>query len=245
MSEVPVRDWMTVEQLASIVEEKIAEVAPQWLAQQPHLREQLMRALANDSGLLTTSMSYEEFLAWASDTSIDLPTEWIEGKVLLMSPPSSRHQMLVVYLVTLLNVYVSARKLGLVFTSPYQMRLHEPPRGSEPDVLFVAQANVGRVTPQYLDGPADLIIEVISPESFGRDRGEKFYEYEMVGVPEYWLIDPQREQVEFYQLNEDRRYSLVLGGHTGSYTSRVIPGLTVNAAWFWEDPLPPVWAVQA
>jgi Uma2 family endonuclease len=94
--------------------------------------------------------------------------------------------------VTLLNIYVTARTLGVIFTAPYQMRLHQPPRGREPDILFVAQSNLGRITKQYLDGPADLVIEVISPEISGRDRGDKFYEYETAGVREYWLIDPQR-----------------------------------------------------
>jgi Uma2 family endonuclease len=184
-------------------------------------------------------MSYEEFLAWAKK---GIHAEWVEGKILLMSPPSSHHQKLVVFLVTLLNLYVSTRNLGAIFTAPFQMRLHEPPRGREPDILFVAQANLGRITKQYLDGPADLVVEVISPESSGRDRGDKFYEYEMAGVREYWLIDPQREQVEFYRLDAQGHYTLALGGHTGEYTSIVIPGLTLDATWFWQDPLPAVWA---
>jgi Uma2 family endonuclease len=158
-----------------------------------------------------------------------------------MSPTSSRHQEIVVFLITLLNLYISTRNLGKVYTAPYQMRLHQPPRGREPDVLFVAQANLGQVTKQYLDGPADLLVEVISPESSGRDRGDKCYEYEMARVREYWLIDPQREQVEFYQLDNQGRYSLALGGHTGEYSSAVIPGLTLDVAWLWQDPPPPVW----
>ncbi|MCC6455299.1 MAG: Uma2 family endonuclease [Caldilineaceae bacterium] len=185
------------------------------------------------------TMSYEEFLAWAKH---DIHAEWIEGKILLMSPTSSRHQAIVVFLITLLNLYVSTRNLGVIFTAPYQMRLHQPPRGREPDVLFVAQANLGQVTNQYLDGPADLVVEVISPESSGRDRGDKFYEYEMAGVREYWLVDPQREQVEFYQLDNQGRYALALGGHTGEYRSVVIPGLALDVAWLWQEPLPPVWA---
>ncbi|MEJ7756097.1 MAG: Uma2 family endonuclease [Nocardioidaceae bacterium] len=52
----------------------------------------------------------------------------------------------------------------------------------------------------YLDGAADLAIEIISPESIGRDRGEKFVEYEAAGIREYWLIDPERRQAEFYRL---------------------------------------------
>jgi Uma2 family endonuclease len=105
----------------------------------------------------------------------------------------------------------------------------------------VAQASLERLTKQYLNGPADLVVEVISPESVSRDRGDKFYEYEMSGVAEYWLIDPQREQVEFYQLDEHGHYHLVLGGHSGEYHSREIPDLAIDVSWFWQDPLPVLW----
>jgi Uma2 family endonuclease len=78
------------------------------------------------------------------------------------------------------------------------------------------------LTKQYLDGLADLVIEIISPESTSRDRGEKFYEYEMVGVRGYWLVDPQRELAEFYLLDAQGRYALILGGHTGQYNPTMI-----------------------
>lgn len=231
-------ELLTAAKLSSVLEERIAQIAPEWLAEKPDLRERLAEVLAdNPDQLLLPSMSYEEFLAWAKD---DIHAEWVEGKVVLMSPISSRHQAIVIFLITILNLYVSDRNLGMIFTAPFQMRLRQPPRGREPDILFVAQANLGQITKQYLDGPADLAVEVISPESTGRDRGEKFYEYEMAGVREYWLIDPQREQVEFYQLDDQGHYTLALGGHTGQYTSLVIPGLMIDAAWLWQEPLPPM-----
>ena len=234
-------ELLTADQLSSVLEEQISQIAPEWLAEQPDLRERLAELLANDpQQLLLPTMSYDEFLLWAKN---NLHAEWVEGKVLLMSPTSSRHQVLVVFLVTLLNLYVSTRNLGVIFTAPYQMRLHEPPRGREPDILFVAQANRGQITKQYLDGAADLVVEIISPESSGRDRGEKFYEYETAGVREYWLIDPQREQVEFYQLDGQGHYALALGGHAGEYTSLMIPGLTLDVNWLWQEPPPPVWAM--
>jgi Uma2 family endonuclease len=52
----------------------------------------------------------------------------------------------------------------------------------EPDVMFIAAANQGRIEHRFLNGPADLVIEVVSDESVGRDRGEKFYEYEDAGA---------------------------------------------------------------
>src|SRR5262249_52820138 len=46
--------------------------------------------------------------------------------------------------------------------------------GGEPDVLFVPAAHLDRLKPTYLDGPPDLTVEIVSPESAGPDRGDKF-----------------------------------------------------------------------
>lgn len=239
MSELLTSDLLTAEKLSSVLEEQIAQLAPAWLAEQIDLHERLVELLTGKpQEVLLPTMSFEEFLAWTND---DISAEWVEGKVILMSPSSTRHQEIVVFLLTLLNVYVTRRKLGRVMTAPYLMRLFQPPRGREPDILFVAQTNFDRIAKQYLSGPADLAIEVISPESISRDRGDKFLEYEMSGVAEYWLVDPQREEVEFYQLDEHGQYRLVLGGNSGEYQSREIPGLTVDVSWLWQDPLPVLW----
>ncbi len=114
-----------------------------------------------------------------------------------------------------------------------------PTSGREPDVHFVATSHLDRLHETYLDGPADLVVEIVSPESAGRDRGDKFYEYRAAGIPEYWLIDPQLEQAEFYQLDAQGRYQLVPPDvQQGIYHSRVLPGFWLQVEWLWEDPLP-------
>ena len=194
------REIVTAGQLSSMLEAHIAQIAPEWLAKKPDLRARLTETFADDPATaLIPAMSYEEFLKWAAKHN--LHAEWVGGEVIVMSPASIRHQLLVMFLSTLLNLYISRHNLGILLNAPFQMRLHNPPRGREPDIAFVTHASTTRFTAQYLDGPADLVIEIISPESIARDRGEKFYEYEAAGVREYWLIDPQREQAEFYQLD--------------------------------------------
>jgi Uma2 family endonuclease len=231
-------ELLTAEQLSSVLEKQIAEIAPEWLAEQPNLRERLTEALAIDPDqLLLPTMTYEEFLLWADE---DVHAEWVEGKVLLMTPASSRHQRISMFLGTLLNLYVSSHDLGEVFDAPFQMRLHQPPRGREPDILFVAKEHLGQITEQFLDGPADMVVEIISPESTRRDRRAKFSEYEASGIREYWLIDPQREYAEFYQLDIQGHYTLAMDGHSGQYTSLIIPGLTIDLTWLWQDPPPHV-----
>lgn len=105
------------------------------------------------------------------------------------------------------------------------MRLAELRRGREPDLLFIAKEHLDRLTEAYLDGPADLVVGIVSPESGPRDRGEKYYEYEAAGVREYWLIDPDRQQAEFYRLNKQKRYELIPLDAQGIYRSEVIAGL--------------------
>ncbi|TDA70384.1 MAG: Uma2 family endonuclease [Clostridia bacterium] len=81
-----------------------------------------------------------------------------------------------------------------------------------------------------------MVVEITSPESLARDRGEKFKEYERAGVPEYWLVDPDKEEAEFYCLSDHGRYSVVMAGREGIYRSRVIAGLRLKIEWLWADP---------
>lgn len=88
--------------------------------------------------------------------------------------------------------------------------------GREPGLLFIAREHLARLKETYLDGPATLGVEIISPDSRARDLGEKFYGYEQGGLREYWLIDPQRRQAESYRLGADDIYRLVQAGETPS-----------------------------
>jgi Uma2 family endonuclease len=111
--------------------------------------------------------------------------------------------------------------------------------GREPDLIFVSNRNLHRLRNTYLDGPADLAVEIMSPESIGRDRGDKFYEYARGGVPEYWLIDPQEQWAEFYHLHSSR-YQPAFTGDAGIYHASTIPGFWLKVEWLWQQPLPSV-----
>jgi Uma2 family endonuclease len=110
--------------------------------------------------------------------------------------------------------------------------------GREPDLLFVANEHLDRLQETYLDGPADLVVEIVSPESAGRDRGEKFYEYERGGILEYWLLDPQVRRAEFYQLNTEGQYQQMSPDAEDRYHSAVLSGFWLRVEWLWQEPLP-------
>ena len=95
----------------------------------------------------------------------------------------------------------------------------------------------------YLDGPADLVVEIISPDSQSRDRGDKYYEYEAAGVREYWMLDPIRKQPHFYHLGDDRIYAPIPIGEDGVFRSLVLDGFWLKVDWLWQEPLPPLMTI--
>jgi Uma2 family endonuclease len=185
-------------------------------------------------------VSFDEFLAWCDE---DTHAEWVDGEIVMMAPASIDHQDIKKFLVTIIDLYLQTHSLGKLVDAPFKMLTQVRPSGREPDILFVVTERVGLIKETYLDGPADLVVEIISPESVGRDRGEKFVEYEAAGVHEYWLIDPLREQVEFYVLGENGRYRLGTIDSDGIYHSALLTGFWLRVAWLWQRPLPPVLSV--
>lgn len=178
--------------------------------------------------------TFEQFLAQADE---DVWAEWIEGEVFVMSPASDQHQDLVGFLAALLRLFIESRDAGWVRTAPFAMHLAE--RAREPDLLFVGKERMDRVQSTYLEGPADLVVEIISAESIARDRGDKFVEYEAGGVMEYWLIDPLRERGEFYRLDAEGRYA-AMPLEAGVLTSQAVAGFRLRVDWLWRKPLPKI-----
>lgn len=185
-------------------------------------------------------MTYEEFLDWCDEDTL---AEWVDGYVLMTSPASEPHQALVDFFIQVLGIYVQQRDLGRIISAPFQMKLVPARSGREPDILFIAQEHVHRLKHTYLDGPADLAIEVVSPESRLRDRGEKFAEYEVSGIPEYWIFDPDEQRSDYYLLASDGRYERKRPDNQGIYRSAVVPGFWLKEEWLWRDPLPKALAV--
>ena len=183
-------------------------------------------------------MGFEEFLAWCDE---DTWAEWVDGEVVVLTPANLRHQEIKGFLYSLMREFLRYRSVGRVVDAPFLVRLPEPlRRGREPDILYVSSERLSGLKETYYDGAPDLIVEVTSLESIARDRGEKYVEYEAAGVKEYWLVDPDRRQAEFYRLEQDGRYRSIRPDERGVYESEVLPGLWLKVDWLWEEPMPSV-----
>jgi Uma2 family endonuclease len=185
-------------------------------------------------------ISFEDFLAHGPETQ----AEWVDGEVITMSPPIENHQDVARLLTGVLSVFTEDHQLGRILPAPFLMKTGPGLPGREPDILFIAAEHLDRLKRTHLEGPADLAVEIISPESRGRDRGDKYYEYEQGGVREYWLLDPERRQAEFYGLDEQGIYR-TLPVDDGVFHSRVLAGLWLKPEWLWQKPLPSLRSILA
>lgn len=182
------------------------------------------------------AMTYEEFLReYAGQYA-----EYVDGEIIRDMSVTKTHSKLTHFLSNILQFYVEAQKSGQIYGEPYQMKMifEDETKGREPDIFFVAEENFDRVKEQYFEGAADLVIEVISPESIVRDTQDKFEEYEKAGVKEYWIIDPNRRTANFYGYDESGKYKMLPLSSNGKFESRIIEGLWIKTDWLWQEKLP-------
>lgn len=227
--------YVTAAEAAEQLLHHLAELAPTWGVQQADLKHKLTGALADEPNQLLTTMSYAEFLDWA-DAGVF--AEWENGKVILMSPTSLQHARLFRFLFRVLDEFVERTGAGELLAAPFQMHLPTLRRGREPDIFFVAKRHRRRLKATYLDGPADLAIEIVSPESEERDRVVKFAEYAQAGVGEYWLVDPLMQTLKFFHLTATHTYTTIAPDAAGRLHSAVLPDLWLRPDWLWQEPLP-------
>lgn len=190
---------------------------------------------ANLGEVVALGVSLDDYMA----TYAAQHCEYVEGVVINVAAASLEHNDLLYYLHRFLSTYFEIKPLGRVIGQPFVMRLPAfPNRRREPDLMVVLNSNPHALKSGYMDGPADICIEIVSEESSERDYGGKFNEYEQGGVGEYWLIDQLRKEAHFYKRNATDRYESQKLDANDSYHPAALPGLRVHVPTLWQTPLP-------
>ena len=147
--------------------------------------------------------------------SDDRRFELIDGELILAPSPVTQHQRISRNLVRVLDEFVVSRNLGELFYAPMDVVLSEHDV-FQPDILFISNSRLQIIGDRNIQGAPDLVIEVLSPSTEGRDRGIKLEQYLKYGVREYWIIDPENKTCE-----------VLRAGDTTFETHRVYPEGTV------------------
>jgi Uma2 family endonuclease len=166
-----------------------------------------------------------EYLALDSNRLV----EFSSGRIEVLPLPTTSHQLIVFYLCRLLDSYATARKLGMALLA-LRVRLW---RGKfrEPDVVFLLASHLSKAGEKFWSG-ADLVMEVISGTEEDRRRNlvDKRLEYARARIAEYWIVDPEEEQIVVLRL-VGKEYVVHGDFRKGDVArSHLLPGFTVDVS---------------
>jgi len=158
---------------------------------------------------LTKKYTYGDYLKWQFLDRVEL----LKGFVVKMSPaPNMRHQRIVGDLFFELKLFLKKQHCQ-VFPAPFDVRLPLPSKNVtplkvdtvvQPDITVVC--DLSKLDKQGCTEAPDLVVEILSPGNSKKEMSDKFELYQNAGIPEYWLVDPERETIVIYQLGDDQQY---------------------------------------
>jgi Uma2 family endonuclease len=110
-----------------------------------------------------------------------------------------------------------------------------------PDVFFWSKAQNEQRKTHYLDGPVDLVIEIVSPSTRTIDYTDKYDEYQTAGCREYWILDPKTGRHSFFVLDAETKSYRPLATVTDDadrefIRSTTVPDLWFDLSWFADRP---------
>src|SRR5262245_4275122 len=176
-----------------------------------------MAAVLHNQGKRWT---YEEYHQLDGDQRYEI----IDGQLLMAPAPDTWHQSWIGNLYTLLRARVLQNQLGRVFMSPLDVVLN-PENTVQPDIVFVASANLSIIQRPAIFGVPDLLVELVSPSSVRRDRYDTKARYARFGVKEYWIGDPANQALEILTLKSGNYELHCCAEERGKLTSPLLPAL--------------------
>jgi Uma2 family endonuclease len=178
--------------------------------------------------LLQQRLTYEDYCLFPED---GLRHEIIGGEHVAEPAPATYHQKISRWLQHQLFEQIELRGWGQVFNAPTDLHLsrHDV---VQPDLLVVLAARESLVGEAKIEGPPDLVVEILSRSSRDRDQRLKRELYRSRGVREYWIVDPEARTVEQLVLEPDGSYRLA-GRFAERIVAATIAGVVVDLAKVW------------
>lgn len=177
---------------------------------------------------LKEKLAYSDYLLCPDDGK---RYEILDGNLYVTPAPSPFHQRVSKRLQRQLEAYFEARGLGEVFNAPIDVIL-APHDVVQPDLVVVTNAT--QVSRRGIEGPPTLVVEILSPTTVDRDRMLKARRYAELGVPHYWLVDPEGHRVECYRAQGGAYALAVQGEGDQSLTHPDWPGFSLSLAVLWR-----------
>lgn len=148
-------------------------------------------------------LTFEQYLLTPYDGR---RTEFVDGEIIEVAPPTGRHLDIVEDLGDLLKAYLRQQELDWLVRSGAEIKIPGRDNSRNPDLLVCTKAQWQIVREQtkaeFLSGnPPLLTVEIVSPNNIKKDTQELVIEYAAAQVLEYWIVNPIDETVSVYALD--------------------------------------------
>ena len=154
--------------------------------------------------------------------------EVLEGILVREPSPSMHHQRVSSALYRqLADFFDNFDPKGELFFAPLDVTLTTS-NVLQPDIFFVSAARRRIMREERIDGPCDLVVEIMSPSNRRKDRLQKMEIYRKAGIPHYWLVDPEENTLEAFMLKEGSYTLEFVGGPGDTFTHPEFPGLDLD-----------------
>jgi Uma2 family endonuclease len=128
--------------------------------------------------------------------------ELVRGELFVTPPPTFDHETIAARLTRLLDPFVATHQLGFIYHPKAVMRFE----GSEVEPDLMVRQPGDRKATTWDNAPVPiLVVEVLSPSTRRRDHGPKRELYLDAAVAEYWIVDPDRQEIRSIRANHDDR----------------------------------------
>jgi len=168
-------------------------------------------------------LTYEDYLLIPEDGQRH---EILDGEHYVTAAPFLRHQRISIRLSSRLFFFVDQHGLGEVLTAPADVILSLNDV-VQPDILFISKKRARIAEEKNVQGAPDLVIEIFSKSTKTRDEGIKLERYELLGVTEYWTVDPETRTARIYRRRGERLAPAEEIPVEGALSTPLLPGLEI------------------
>jgi Uma2 family endonuclease len=164
-----------------------------------------------------TLLTFEEYLAY--DDGTDTRYELVDGKLIEVPPESTINNRVAMLLLSELIKHFPVRLLANKDTeievSGQRARCRLPDLIVHTEESLAAIEGATRATITRDMPPPLLVIEVVSSGAVNRSRDyrHKHTEYGARGIAEYWIVDPETQQVTVCNWNDGQYEDAVFAGN--------------------------------
>ena len=175
--------------------------------------------------------TYDDYAALPADGR---RWELIDGEFEVTPAPAPCHQTVSRRLQFELMRVLEESDIAQVFDAPLDVIL-APTQVVQPDLAILAKERSHLVSKRGIEGPPDIVVEILSPSTSVLDRRVKKGVYARFGVPEYWIVEPSLGHIELFRLVEgayviERRFD-----RASRLTTPSFPQVDINLARVFRE----------